>query len=103
MMRSGVTASIFVAISKFRPWSRSFRYDPGRLHDCFPNLDFINNQFGKVLRRTDFWLEAKLRHARPNLWRSRACVDLSIELLDDIGCGSCGRQKPSPKTPRQVR
>src|SRR4051794_640369 len=45
----------------------SFGYDPGRFGSGFPKLDFINDQLGKLLWRTDHWLESARRHARAHL------------------------------------
>src|SRR3954469_163618 len=70
-----------------------FRPYAGGLHDRRPAPHFLDEERGIILRRPDLRLEAELRHAGGECRRLHGFVGLEIELVNDVGRCTGGREQ----------
>src|SRR5262245_57943678 len=74
----------------------SIRFDARELDHLGPFLGFLGNQLSKVDGRTPNYYAAQIGNACSKLGISEACIDLCIQVIDDLRrCGFwCAEAEP---------
>src|SRR5262245_26807049 len=86
-LNRGPTAERFSATERYGTWRgrRLFGLDVRELDHLGPLLGFCGDQPAKIRRRACERRAAQLGEPRLDLGIGEACVDLLVELLDDLG------------------
>src|SRR5215813_2358867 len=84
-------------------YRRSFRLDVGRPDHPRPLLGLVGDELAKVGRRARKHRRAQIGNPRLQLGISEPCIDLAIELINDLGRCVFGRTEANPLARLETR